>query len=50
MNEGDGIMGDRGERSALERMGERIRDYLGSRSADHWIMFLAGVIIGLILG
>ena len=50
MNEGDGIMGDRGGRSALERIGERIQDYLSSRTADHWIMFLAGAVIGLILG
>jgi len=50
MHEGNGIMGDGGERSALERMSERVRDYLSSRSADHWIMFLAGVIVGLIVG
>lgn len=50
MNESDGITGYRGERNALERIGKRIQAYLGSRTADHWIMFLAGVVIGLILG
>jgi hypothetical protein len=41
---------DRGERSALERLGERIQEFLASRTADHWIMFLAGLVVGLILG
>jgi hypothetical protein len=34
----------------FERAGSRILDFLRSRSADHWIMFLAGVVIGMIVG
>lgn len=34
----------------FERVGGRILDFLRSRSADHWIMFLAGIVIGMIVG
>lgn len=39
-----------GESSGLERALERAVAYLQSRTADHWLMFAAGLVIGLILG
>ncbi len=32
-----------------KRLGARLRRYLRTRTTDHWIMFLAGVVIGAIL-
>jgi hypothetical protein len=40
----------RGRADGFERAGSRILDFLRSRSADHWIMFLAGIVIGMIVG
>lgn len=37
-------------RSGLERGLERAIAYLRTRTADHWLMFTAGLVIGLILG
>jgi hypothetical protein len=37
-------------RSAFERLGEQALGYLRSRTADHWLMFLAGLVVGLIVG
>ena len=37
-------------RGAAERAGERLLAYLRSRTADHWIMFAAGLVLGLIVG
>jgi hypothetical protein len=34
----------------FERAGSRVLDFLRSRSADHWIMFLAGIVVGMIVG
>jgi hypothetical protein len=34
----------------FERVGGRVLEFLRSRGADHWIMFLAGVVIGMIFG
>ena len=31
-------------------LGGRLRAFLRSRSAEEWIMFLAGLVIGLVLG
>ena len=42
--------GDRNGRTAFERAAERALNYLRSRTADHWLMFLAGLVIGLIIG
>ncbi len=50
MNERDGIAGFSTGRGNLERVLERVRGYLATRTADHWIMFLAGLVIGLIVG
>ena len=36
-------------RSAWQRLGERFIDYVRSRTPDHWIMFLAGLALGLLL-
>jgi hypothetical protein len=41
--------GDRNGRTAFERVAERALSYLRSRTADHWLMFLAGLVIGLII-
>jgi hypothetical protein len=38
------------QRSALERGAERFLAYLRSRTADHWLMFAAGVVLGLMAG
>jgi hypothetical protein len=39
-----------GRADSFERAGSRILDFLRSRTADHWIMFLAGVVVGMIVG
>ncbi len=36
-------------RENLERAGGRLLDYLRSRTAEHWIMFVAGLVAGLLL-
>jgi hypothetical protein len=38
------------QRTGFERLGEQALGYLRSRSVDHWLMFLAGLVIGLIVG
>jgi hypothetical protein len=42
--------GRAGRSDGFERAGGRILEFLRSRSADHWIMFLAGIVIGMIVG
>ena len=42
--------GDRGRRTGFERMAEQALAYLRSRTADHWLMFAAGVVLGLLVG
>jgi hypothetical protein len=37
-------------RAALERLASAALAYLRSRSSEHWLMFLAGLVIGLFLG
>jgi hypothetical protein len=39
-----------GRTDGFERAGGRILDFLRSRKADHWIMFLAGIVVGMIVG
>jgi hypothetical protein len=41
--------GSNGSRSGFERIAEQGLAYLRSRTADHWLMFLAGLVIGLII-
>ena len=36
--------------SVLTRLGEQALAFVQSRTAEHWIMFLAGLVVGLILG
>ncbi len=40
----------RSGRSGFGRLGNWLGDYVRSRQTDHWIMFLAGLAIGLMLG
>jgi hypothetical protein len=42
--------GERSGRGGFERSAEQVLSYLRSRTADHWIMFLAGLVLGLIVG
>ena len=44
------VIGERGSRTGFERMAERALAYLRSRTADHWLMFAAGVVLGLMVG
>ena len=39
-----------GLREDLQRLVDRVAGYLRSRSKEEWMIFLAGVILGLILG
>ena len=41
--------GPRGAES-LDRWVERTRDYLRSRTLDHWLMFAGGLLLGALLG
>ena len=34
----------------FERARNRVLEFLRSRTADHWIMFLAGIVVGMIVG
>lgn len=36
-------------RDFFERWSERTRLYLKSRTADHWLMFIAGLLLGALL-
>jgi hypothetical protein len=38
------------QRTGFERLAEQALGYLRSRTADHWLMFIAGLAIGLIIG
>ena len=42
--------GSRDSRTAFERMAGRGLAYLRSRTAEHWLMFAAGVVLGLMVG
>lgn len=39
-----------GPRDGVERAGAWAVEFLRNRTADQWLMFLAGVVIGMILG
>jgi hypothetical protein len=41
---------NRSARTGFERIAERALAYLSSRTADHWLMFAAGLAIGLVVG
>ena len=36
-------------RTTAERLLDRFTAYLRSRTADHWLMFLAGFVLGAVL-
>ncbi|MEQ9607966.1 MAG: hypothetical protein RLN99_09895 [Kiloniellaceae bacterium] len=38
-----------GGREGFDRWVERTRIYLKSRTADHWLMFIAGLVLGALL-
>ena len=38
------------DRSAFERVGEQALAWLRTRTADHWLMFVAGLVLGLLIG
>jgi hypothetical protein len=40
----------RRDRTNFERLAGRALEYLRSRSSEHWLMFCAGLVVGLILG
>ncbi len=50
MNESMHGYGGLDQRTGFERIGEQVLSYLRSRTVDHWLMFLAGLVIGLIVG
>jgi hypothetical protein len=44
------LYGRRDHRTAFERLAGRGLQYLRSRTSEHWLMFGAGLAIGLLLG
>ena len=44
------LYGRHHDRSGFERLASSALEYLRSRSSEHWLMFLAGLMIGLFLG
>lgn len=39
-----------GGQQSFDRWVERSRSYLKSRTADHWLMFAGGLLLGALLG
>ena len=37
------------QRTGFERIGEQVLTYLRGRTVDHWLMFLAGLVIGMVI-
>jgi hypothetical protein len=50
MDERTDFYGRRDHRAGFERLASAALAYLRSRSSEHWLMFLAGLLIGLFLG
>jgi hypothetical protein len=44
------LYGRRDHRSGFERVAGDALGYVRSRRSEHWLMFLAGLAVGLILG
>ena len=42
--------GYRSQRTVFERVMASALDYLRSRNTEHWLMFCAGLVVGLLLG
>ena len=45
-----GWYGPRDHRATFQRLASSALDYLRSRSSEHWLMFCAGLVVGLMLG
>jgi hypothetical protein len=50
MDERTGLYGRHDNRTGFERLASGVLDYLRSRSSEHWLMFVIGLMIGLFLG
>ena len=50
MDDRAGLYGRRDHRAGFERLASSALDYLRSRTTEHWLMFLAGLVVGLFLG
>jgi hypothetical protein len=44
------LYGHRNHRTGFERLASGALDYLRTRSPEHWLMFFAGLMVGLFLG
>ena len=44
------IDGEPAPRMNLQRLGDRLVAFIASRKPDHWVMFAAGLMLGLLLG
>ena len=40
----------RDHRATFQRLASSAFDYLRSRSSEHWLLFCAGLVVGLMLG
>jgi hypothetical protein len=50
MDERGDLYGHRDHPTGFERVASAVLAYLRSRSSEHWLMFVAGLMIGLFLG
>ena len=50
MDDRTDLYGRHRNRSGFERLASNALEYLRSRTSEHWLMFLAGLMIGLFLG
>lgn len=46
---GSSFFGRNGTRQGFDHWAERTRLYLKSRTVDHWLMFVAGLVIGALI-
>jgi hypothetical protein len=44
------LYGYRNHRTGFERVAASALDYLRSCSSEHWLMFFAGLVVGVLLG
>jgi hypothetical protein len=50
VTDGMGMGSDNDLRGSLMRLARQGADWLRARSAEHWLMFLGGLALGLLLG
>ena len=50
MDDRTDLYGRRENGNGFERLASGVLDYLRSRSSEHWLMFVIGLMIGLFLG